>query len=167
MSIKKNPNLGDILFSRKNFASTEITSSSTGPCRKNCMTCPRMNLSGKLILEGKQYTLQKGSCKTEDIIYVCVCNSCEDFYIGQTLIPFNKRMNNHRTCFKNNAQKSALSKHIELDHPDLMVNTTENFNIGILAKTSPLRLDRLENKFVRDTKADLIHLNRYKPSNSS
>ena len=40
---------------------------------------------------------------------------------------------------------------------------TENFTLGILAHVNPLALSRVEDSYIRETKADTLHLNRYKP----
>ena len=79
MSTKKNANIGDVLFSGKKFSGTQVRSNATRPCSKRCLTCPLLALPSQVTLENKSYTLyQDGSCKSEDIIYACVCNICND-----------------------------------------------------------------------------------------
>ena len=168
MSTKKNANIGDVLFSGKKFSGTQVRSNAIHPCSKRCLTCPLLALPNQITLENMTYTLyQEGSCKSEDLIYVCVCNICNDFYVGQSIIPLNKRMNNHRTHFNGKPSSSALSQHIQQDHPDMMHNHTKNYTIGILVKCNPLNLTRIEDRIIVDTRADQIHLNRYKPVKSS
>ena len=165
MALKKNPNIGDSLFSKKKFAATRVRSSSLSPCRSNCKTCPLLSLENKITLEGRVFSLfTEGSCKSEDVIYVCVCKSCDDFYIGQTITPLNLRMNNHRGAFfDGKPEKSALALHIHKDHPSMVNNHTNNYKVGILAQVNPLSLTKTEDRFIKNTEADKLHLNRYKP----
>ena len=165
LALKKNPNIGNVLFSKKKFANTKIRSNSTNPCSARCKTCPLMSLPKKVTLENRTYNLyQDGSCKTEDIVYVYICKSCDDFYIGRTMTPLNIRTNGHRIHFTDGTpEKSALSKHFLVDHPEKLRFHTDNYRVGILAHSNPLSLDRIENRFVLETDADTKHLNRYKP----
>ena len=165
MANRKNPNLGDVLFSGKKFAKSLIQSGPHAPCSARCMTCPRLSpLPKKVTLEDRTYTLQECCCKTDDAIYVCICELCNDFYIGQTIDPLNIRMNGHRTHFNDGKPElSALAYHITVDHPDMVSYKLNNYIIGLLAKCNPLNLTRRESRFIVDTKADTKHLNRYKP----
>ena len=165
MSTRKNPNLKDVLFSGKKFAGTQFKSNASKPCSKTCLTCPLLSLPQKITLENSTYFLfQGGSCKSEDLIYVCICKLCNDFYVGQTITPLNIRVNGHRAHFRDgHPEKSALAQHISQDHANMMHEHTNNFKIGILIKSNPLSLNRLEDKFIIDTLADTKHLNRYKP----
>ena len=165
MSTRKNPNLKDILFSGKKFAGTQFKSNASKPCSKTCLTCPLLSLPQKLTLENNTYFLfQGGSCKSEDLIYICICKLCNDFYVGQTITPLNIRVNGHRAHFRDgHPEKSALAQHISQDHANMMHEHTNNFKIGILIKSNPLSLNRLKDKFIIDTLADTKHLNRYKP----
>ena len=165
MALKKNPNLGNVLFSGKKFAATKIRSSSANPCSVRCKTCPLMSLTKQISLENNTYRLyQDGSCKTEDLVYVYVCKICDDFYIGRTITPLNIRTNGHRAHFTDGRpERSALSKHIQVDHPEMFHLHTDNYRVGILAHANPLALDRIENRFVIETDADTKHLNKYKP----
>ena len=75
LSLKKNLNLGDVLFSGKKFANSRITSSAMNPCGTRCKTCPMLKMPRKINLENKTFTLyQQGSCKIEDTVYVYICN---------------------------------------------------------------------------------------------
>ena len=165
MALKKNPNIGDSLFSKKKFAATRVRSNSLSPCRSNCKTCPLLTPLNKFTLEGRIFPLfTEGSCKSEDVIYVCVCKSCDDFYIGQTITPLNLRMNNHRGhFFDGKPERSALALHIHRDHPNMVKNHTDNYTVGILAQVNPLSLTKTEDRFIKNTEADRLHLNRYKP----
>ena len=84
------------------------------------LTCPLLSLPKKVTLENRTYSLyQEGSCKTEDIVYVYICKTCDDFYIGRTMTPLNIRTNGHRVHFTDGTpEKSALLKHSLVDHPE-------------------------------------------------
>ena len=107
-------------FLRKKIANTKIRSNSINPCSARCKTCPLMSLPKKVTLENRTYSLyQEGSFKTEDIVYVYICKTCDDFYIGRTMTPLNKGTNGHRVHFTDGTpEKSALSKHFLVDHPE-------------------------------------------------
>ena len=42
-------------------------------------------------------------------------------------------------------------------------NHTNNYKVGILAQVNPLSLTKTEDRFIKNTEADKLHLNRYKP----
>ena len=80
------------------------------------------------------------------------------------MTPLNKGTNGHRVHFTDGTpEKSALSKHFLVDHPEKLRFHTDNYRVVILAHSNPQSLDRIENRFVFETDADTKHLNRYKP----
>ena len=88
-------------------------------------------------------------------MYVYICKTCDDFYIGRTMTPLNIRTNGHRVHFTDGTpEKSALSKHSLVDHPEKLRFHTDNYRVGILAHSNPQFLDRIENRFVLETDAD-------------
>ena len=81
--------------------------------------------------------------------------------------------NGHRACFslmqdkndKLNREKyklSALSYHIYDKHNKYFEDGLKNFKMGIIKQTSPQNLEKLEDLYIRNTKADICGLNRYK-----
>ena len=84
--------------------------------------------------------------------------------IGRTITPLNIRTDGRRAHFTDGRpERSALSKHIQVDHPEMFHLHTDNYRVGILDHANPLALDRIENRFVIETDADTKHLNKYKP----
>ena len=62
---------------------------------KRCKTCPAIGKLGNLTLE---YT----ACKTSNVIYMIRCGVWDIKYVGQTGLPLNLRINNHRKLCNNN-----------------------------------------------------------------
>jgi hypothetical protein len=74
-------------------------------------------------------------------------------------------MSGHRTHFdikNDNYKKSALSFHILEKHKKYFEQGLENYNIGVIRASAPMKLDNLEDLYVRKTKAETRGLNRYK-----
>ena len=107
----------------------------------------------------------KCDCSTESVIYIYICNVCENnrsFYIGQTVNSCQKRANGHRANFNTKSyKKSALSFHIYRDHPEHVDKKLSNYKVGIIKSCSASNLDRTEDYYVEHLKANLS-LNRYK-----
>ena len=131
-----------------------------------------MNLPRKLTLwkDDKNYKTDIkldffSDCSTECVIYLYVCNLCENnrsFYVGQTVNSCQKRANGHRASFnESNFKKSALSYHVYKDHPDHTADKLSNYSVGILKACSATNLGRTEYYYVEILKANLS-LNRYK-----
>ena len=111
------------------------------------------------------------NCKSDNVIYMAICKHCEkptQWYFGQTSNPLHIRLNGHRNCFKFSVadskifEKSALSLHVHNDHVWDFGNKLGNFNFGIIKQVRPSALDRAEDFFIWETKADIVGLNRYK-----
>ena len=69
------------------------------------------------------------------------------------------RMNGHceKLCFN----KSALAKHVYVDHPEKIGNCPEdgfpNFNLAIIETVNAPNLDRRESFYIWSTEADIRH----------
>ena len=102
-----------------------------------------MNIEKKIVLwknnadYRKEIKLDyKSDCSTECVIYIYVCNICQDnnsFYIhrpnGEQLSE--KRANGHSACFnEKHFKKSALSLHIYKDHPEYISKKLLNYKLG-------------------------------------
>ena len=83
-----------------------ITSYSVSFCKdKRCLTCKTFNPS-KLIISNTthrkyeviNHTGENLNCHSQNIIYLLTCLSCNIQYVGETAIPFHKRVNGHRTA---------------------------------------------------------------------
>ena len=92
---------------------------------------------------------------------------CElQFYFGRTSNAIHTRFNGHRSCFKLSSfeyEKSALSDHVFKEHienfGDKLIG---NFNAGIVGNAPPRNLERLEDFYIYESKADMMSLNRYR-----
>ena len=84
-----------------------------------------------------------------------------------------RRANGHRACLclmqaKNDKLKrekyklSALSYHIYYKHNKYYEDGLKKFNMGIIKQSCPQNLEKLEDLYIRNTKADICGLNRYK-----
>ena len=79
---------------------------SISKCRdKRCSTCPTFNLSKsfesnvtKRRYEVINHTKENLTCHSQNIIYMLTCLICNIQYVGETIIPFHKRNNIHRTA---------------------------------------------------------------------
>ena len=106
------------------------------------------------------------NCSDENVIYVAQCKLCSSgFYFGQTWLPLNIRMNNHRSAFKaEHYCKSALALHIHDLHNDKLADKLSNFKIGIVRKCNRENLNMYEDMYIERFKARIIGLNRSKVS---
>ena len=141
---------------------------------KGCKTCPLIAKDAEMIIGGTTVKSQEGlTCKSKNVIYMAQCKLCHEddkktgelsVYAGQTQQPLHKRINGHRSCFKNDAEsweKSALSKHAFEEHFD------ENFNMSIYRITAykqcpSINLNRLESKTINEFRLGVLGLNRMK-----
>ena len=79
---------------------------SISKCRDSrCSTCPTFNLSKnfesnvtKRRYEVINHTKENLTCHSQNIIYMLTCLFCNIQYVGETIIPFHKRNNIHRTA---------------------------------------------------------------------
>ena len=170
---RKNNNIASSVFAKSAFSKDNVVVKADQKCgKKNCKTCNIMNLQKRLTLwkNDENYLKEvnldyKCDCSTENVIYIYICNICQDnmsFYVGQTVNSCQKRANGHRSNFtKTNFKKSALSFHIYRDHPEHIDKKLSNYRLGILRSTSATNLDRIEDYYVDLLNANLS-LNRYK-----
>ena len=163
---RRNSNTASLLFDRYGFSQIDpiLNSQKCGAAR--CKTCPMMfdvnddiKLSDGSILK----VSNTANCKSDDIIYICICKICKDFYFGQTISLCSMRMNGHRDKFTSNKyKKSALAFHLYEDHIEHFEGNTQMFNVAIVETRKPGLLDRRESYYIWKTEADIRHLNRIK-----
>ena len=110
---KRNSNTAALLFNKYGFAQSPISLNSQKCGSTNCSSCilKRDDISFFGIQENFTIKPSKSlNCKSENVIYLAVCNICNNFYFGQTMNPEHIRMNGHRSKFTpSNYDKSALS----------------------------------------------------------
>ena len=76
---------------------------------------------------------QKYKCSDRFLVYKFTCNSCGEFYIGQTSRPFQLRFKEHMSSIEKKDNKSALSQHVFECHNDLR---SVSFKIDIIKQCS-------------------------------
>ena len=130
---------------------------------KRCKICPLMLTDNSVMINGIELTIPKNlNCKTKECIYLCVCKKCvkNDSYFGQTVQKQHNRMSGHRDKFNmKNYKKSALSMHAYDTHGGEL--TLDDFNIAVLKKVPPRRLNREEYMFIDKFDTQTKGLNRY------
>lgn len=72
-------------------------------------------------------------CNDRFIIYKFTCNTCHKCYIGETCRPFYQRFDEHRRSLQKRDNKSALSEHMNKDHP-IGVPDIQNFQLCVLSR---------------------------------
>ena len=101
-------------------------------CRADCLSCPDTIRSQcvKSSVTGRSFSIinikpHEINCKIGNYIYLLTCKQCNVQYVGESIIPVNKRMNLHRTS---KVGCSHVINHFE--------NVCENatFSIQILEK---------------------------------
>ena len=98
--------------------------------------------------------------------HCCSEHGTPEYYFGRTMDKLHERVNGHRTHFKTKNleyMKSALALHVFENHLDLFSENLENFHLCIIKSTHPKELERAEDYFIWNTRADTIALNRNKP----
>ena len=67
------------------------------------------------------HTGENINCHTQNIVYLLTCNECNIQYVGETIQPFNERMNGHRTS-------KVGCQHI-LDHKDGSIDHSYSYQV--------------------------------------
>ena len=176
---RRGSNISDQLFKRRKFATTPAdtlgqprrdSDNSLQACKRpRCLTCKLTgsNTDGNFIVNNQICELDMSlNCSDENVIYVAQCKLCSSgFYFGQTWLPINIRMNNHRAAFKaDHYSKSSLALHIYEMHSDNIADKLSNFNLGIIRKCNRVDLNMYEDMYIEKFKARIIGLNRSKVS---
>ena len=170
---RKHPSVGNRIVKNRQLGLPSVDSNQKtsqkcfGP---GCKTCPVLyDFDTKITVNGLELHLDRSvTCKDKHVIYVAQCQLCnqeegrEDTYFGQTLTPFNTRLNGHRHKFKIDDrglyEHSALSMHCYIEHRDNF--SFNNFRFGIVKKAQPSLLDREESRFCTKFKTNVWGLNR-------
>ena len=111
-------------------------------------------------INNKTIRLCEGSCKTGNLCYLARCKICSKPYTGRTVEFLHKRINGHRSSFKEVLKKAAanaleeldttgdlfaLGLHLFFDHDLVDPNAFDTFlEFGILDITTPLSIERKE-----------------------
>ena len=82
------------------------------------------------------------TCDDRFLVYKFTCSHCNEFYIGMSNRPFNRRYNEHRRSLEYRDCKSALSVHA-VRHNDCTLMKVTDFMLDILSKNSSPLMTRL------------------------
>ena len=99
---RRSSNTASLLFNRYGFSQNDSILDSQKCGRPRCKTCPMMFDNNNDIELNSNINLKLSklaTCKSEDVIYVCICKVCKDYYFGQTISHCSMRMNGHRDKF--------------------------------------------------------------------
>ena len=172
-AVRKNPSIGNSVVRNRGLSSVKSNDNTSQRCGgKGCLTCPLLfeNTDSIIVNGTKVYLNMELTCKDCNIIYIAQCQLCnksdkirkDDTYFGQTVTPFNIRMNGHRSKFYIDSrllfEKSALPMHCFLAHKSDF--SLELFKLGIVKKVRPMELDREEDKLINKYKTNIWGLNR-------
>ena len=169
VSSRRGRSIGSLMVKNSQLCESGKSHLNTQKCNSmNCKTCPLICDVGEVItVNGKRVISPSGhTCKSRNVIYIAKCNLCSDLqnntYVGQTNQPFHKRVNGHRSNFKENdldaVEKSALSLHA-LEHHNENFNIN-NFRLMIYKRVSPKDLNRTEAKTIGSLRTGVLGLNR-------
>ena len=74
-------------------------------CRSDCLSCPDLLRFKHFVsfTTGRKFVVVdldplKTTCKLQNYIYLLTCSCCGVQYVGESIVPVNKRMNIHRTA---------------------------------------------------------------------
>jgi hypothetical protein len=103
----------------KSIKDTLVRASSTfGQCKpcgdKRCKCCLRLQHAQVFHSRttGKEYKIFCNvNCKTPNVVYLLDCHVCGSQYVGESVQPFNKRMNGHR-CDLTKKTLLPVSQHL-------------------------------------------------------
>ena len=107
--------------------------------------------SGTVNIDGKSFTLEGGSCKHRNVIYLFQCTVCAKGYTGKTDMALHKRVNGHRNCEPFDVgglitDYQALLYHATVTHGSEFGNT---YKVWIVKNVSdPSDLLRMELHFI-------------------
>ena len=130
---------------------------------KRCKICPLMLTTESVLINDKKLSIPKHlNCKSKEVVYLCICKKCthNNAYFGQTVQEEHNRMTGHREKFNiAKYHKSALSMHAYDVHNGEL--TLEDFNIAVMKKATPRRLNREEYMLIDKFDTLTRGLNRY------
>ena len=122
----KQPDSLKNLLVRTDISKSHNARGECGPCGdKRCKCCRQMQRSSTFNSKttGKTYKIFCSvNCKSSNVIYILTCSRCGLQYVGESMQPFHKRLNGHRSDLTKKPH-IPVSQHFRL--PD---HTLEDFN---------------------------------------
>ena len=176
---KSHSSTAGLLFAKSSFSELNIEVSTDQKCRiRNCKCCRLMmdkqdDLKKITTMSNINIRLDLSlNCKSSNIIYIFICKHCKnnadfkEYYIGRSMDRLNVRTNNHRFHFKTKNMEyknSALANHVFEKHFEHFDQKLDNFDLGIIRSARARNLERCEDYYIWETRADIVGLNRNKP----
>ena len=131
---------------------------------RGCKTCNMLLRVPKVIVNNKSIKLSKGSCKSNNICYLAICDICKKPYTGRTIDPLHVRVNGHRSHYKDVLKKTAaneeldltsdlnqLGLHLHFDHGFVDPRAFDrSIKFGILEIVNPTEIDKKEFKWMHN-----------------
>ena len=164
VTARKCSSIGNMVVKNKSLCTPNKKCIKSQKCGdKRCKICPLMITTDSVMVNGKKLSIPSNlNCKSKEVVYLCVCKRCchNNAYFGQTVQEEHNRMTGHREKFNiNKYHKSALSMHAYDEHNGEL--TLEDFNIAVMKKATPRRLNREEYIFIDKFDTLARGLNRY------
>ena len=164
VAVRKCSSIGNMVVKNKSLCMPVKQCVKSQKCGdKRCKICPLMITTDSVMINGKKLAIPKHlNCKSKEVVYLCICKKCiqNNAYFGQTVQEEHNRMTGHREKFNiKKYHKSALSMHAYDVHNGEL--TLEDFNIAVMKKVTPRRLNREEHMFIDKFDTLTRGLNRY------
>ena len=163
VACRKGSSIGSLVVKNKGLCIQNKVTGNQKCGDRRCMLCPLMLTTESVVINDRELKITKGlNCKSRNCIYLCICNKCEsnNAYFGQTVQEQHNRMTGHRNKFNiKNYTKSALSMHAYDSHNGELF--LDDFNIAVINKVAPRRLNREEYIFIDKFETKTKGLNRY------
>ena len=164
VATRKCSSVGNLVVKNKPLCIPDNINTDSQKCgTAKCKICPLMISTNSVKINNKKLSIpQNVNCKTKGVIYLCICNKCNDnsAYFGQTVQKQQDRMSGHREKFCiDKYKKSSLSMHSYDTHDGDL--TLADFSIAIVKKVPPRRLNREEYIFIDKFDTQTKGLNRY------
>ena len=110
---------------------------------------------------GKKVMTARGHCKSRCLIYHARCSICDQKYVGKTVQPLHKRVNNHRSNFYSCLRYRGDKRDLEDDDDHLLglhlyfqhgIRNQKGFNsmysFTILENCNPMNIDLKEHLWI-------------------
>ena len=110
------PNLKHLLEKSKFHEGKENTAKVTKCNNKRCGLCEYIIEGDCLTIKNKRFHVKQNmDCTIENVIYVLVCNGCQEFYIGQTGDKLRNRITVHKQQIRDpSTRQLPLSTHLDI-----------------------------------------------------
>ena len=133
-AMKRRKSVGSVLMRNKQLSMSPQVSSGQRCNEVGCRQCPLVSRKQTLTINNQKIKIPMYlNCKSRNVVYLWVCNSCSEAYFGRTTQQCRDCSNGHRSCFTEAKwEKSALPMHCKDKHRDQF--TLNNFSVAVIKK---------------------------------